>query len=203
LGKENVQFFVQKDAGIVFRNREKKLQEEDMGQIEFTSNEDLYKKAVHGKCNTIFFKERSDITEFISYLRDVGEWCSVYIDEMAEVVPFGGAGEQWVKNERFGNILKDLRKCQIDLFYCSQAVSDIDFRTRSRVLIRVFLPGAYADRRCRVSQDAIDGLKRNPTLGNEAYISLAGNFGKIRVNDVFRPIKGLCYDAVVKETNSK
>ena len=81
----------------------------------------------------------------------------------------------------------------------SQALPDIDHRVRSKIMVKIFLPGARTDKYSRVEQTAIDNLEENHSEGNESYLEHSGRFGKTRFKDIYRPIKGMQWEARVDE----
>ena len=83
----------------------------------------------------------------------------------------------------------------LNLHCNSQSLPDIDHRVRSKIMVRVFLPGARAGKDSRITQPAIDNLDEDPKHGNEAYLSFGGKFGKIRFKDIYKPIPGMQWEA--------
>ena len=195
LGKGNFNIMVKQGCNVTFHNRDKKGRQLRLGVTYFNTFEELYDKAVKGKCNAVFFGDRKEWMEFIDWLLSVNEWCHVFIDELGEVAPAFQPGEDWKMIGKFAETLTEVRKCMINVFYNTQALSDIDYRVRNKVMTKVFLPGAKADSKCRVVQKAIDNLNLNTVKGNQAWIEHAGSFGRIRFHWVFHPVKGLNWDA--------
>ena len=54
-------------------------------------------------------------------------------------------------------------------------------------MIKIFLPGAKADKNTRVRQTAIDNLIRDDKYGNHAYLEMGGEFGTTIFSDIFTP----------------
>ena len=79
----------------------------------------------------------------------------------------------------------------------TQSVSDIDHRVRTKVMIKIYMPGARADSISRITQRAIDNLSEDPKNGNEAYLEYSGKFGTTIFKDIYKPIKGFQWEARV------
>lgn len=197
-GVENLNFMVKKDSGVTFHDRNNSLKEVTVPITSFTTNKECYDKAVTGKINVVFFGDRFKWIDFIGYLRDVGNWCHVYIEEFAEIAPINSSGELWKRLVVFADILKDVRKCMINVYTNTQTPAEVDWRVRKKYMVRIYLPGAKVEGHgyTRVTQRAVDNLERNPT-GNHAYIDHAGTFGKTRFTDIFNPDPNLHIDARV------
>jgi len=133
--------------------------------------------------------------DFIHYLRSVGEWCHVYIDELSEIAPAFTGGKLWHKIRQFSINAKEIRKCLISLHTNTQSVSDIDHRVRSKVMVKIYLPGAKSDNISRISQRAIDNLNEDPIHGNESYLEHSGRFGKTRFKDIYKPNPDMLWEA--------
>jgi len=196
---DKIKFFIQKDKKIVFRNRDDHLRHIDLHPIEFTTFSDLYEKAKPGHVNVVFFGDRLIWMEFIKYLRSIGEWVHIYIEEFSEIAPMFPHADLWHKVKEFAKTLKDVRKCMMNMHYNSQQVSDIHYECRNKVMIKIFLPGAFKDSHCRVTQLAIDNLERNYKKGNQAYLVQGGEFGKTRFTDIYTPRSGYHYESHVQE----
>jgi len=196
---KKIKFFVKKDSNVIFRNRDNHLEEVDFNPVKFITYKYLYEQAKPGHVNVVFFGDRFEWMEFIKFLRSVGEWVHVYIEEISEIAPMFPDGENWHKVKDFAKSLKDVRKCMMNVHYNTQQVSDIHYECRNKVMIKIFLPGAYKDSHCRVTQSAIDNLEKNITLGNQAYLVQGGEFGKTRFTDIYKPREGYHYDAHVSE----
>jgi hypothetical protein len=178
---------VEKDSGVTFHDRARKLKQIKPDVTYFNDFQDLWEKALPGKCNVVFLKNRSKWMDFIAFLRGVGEWVHVFIDEMSEVAPAFSAGKSWKKTRDFSFVLKDVRKSMINLHTNTQSVSDVDHRCRSKVMCKIYLPGSKADKFSRLTQRALDNLFEDPLHGNEAYLEFSGKFGKIQFNDIYKP----------------
>lgn len=76
-------------------------------------------------------------------------------------------------------------------------MSDIDPRVRSKVMIRIYLPGARSGSESRVVQRAIDNLEEDPRRGNQGYLEASGKFGRTRFMDIYKPLVGLQWEARV------
>lgn len=187
IGKGNYIILLE-DKIITIHDRNKDSKEVNCGQVYFTDFKDLYTKAQPGKLNAVFFKDRARWIDFVHYLRGVNQWCYILVDEMAEIAPAQMPGGEWnEKMKSFSNDLAELRKCFVSLIYNTQSVSDIDYRVRHKVMIKVYLPGARKDHVSRVTQKAIDNLKEDHIKGNQAYIEQFGKFGKLRFTKIFKP----------------
>jgi hypothetical protein len=197
LGVENVCFLAKNDIPLVFRDRDNKHTPIKIPVIRFKDFNELYNKAKPGKVNVVFFGNRYIWMDFIDYLRNVGEWVHVYIDEMSEVCPSYSSGDMWKRIGRFSlYILKDIRKDMINLHVNTQSKINVDDRVRKQIMIKIFLPGAISDKHSRITQRAIDNLIRNPIYGNQAYLDYSGQFGVITFKDIYKPQDNLHIDAV-------
>ena len=85
----------------------------------------------------------------------------------------------------------------LNLHTNTQSVSDIDHRIRTKIMVRIYLPGARSDNISRISQRAIDNLDEDHVNGNEAYLEFSGKFGKTRFKDIYKPIIGMQWEARV------
>ena len=101
----------------------------------------------------------------------------------------------WKKIKDFSETVKEIRKCNINLFTNTQTITDIDYRVRRKLMVKVFLPGAIRDPTSRVTQRAIDNLRRDPINGNNAYIDAGGLFGGVKFPRIFKPSKKLSWEA--------
>lgn len=198
IGEGRYHIMVKENSGITFHDRNNKLKQIYPEVTTFKDNADLYEKATPGKCNAVFFPDRViDTISFLHFLRSTGEWSHFFIDEFSEIAPAFTSGKQWKKIRDLSNDLKEIRKCQINLHVNSQAVSDIDFRCRTKVMCRIFLPSAQADSHSRIEQTAIDNLDENPVGGSEGYVEMSGKFGKTRFTDIYKPNPKILWEARV------
>jgi len=187
IGMENHKILVKRGSNVTFHDRDKKLKQIYPDITYFSDFDELYDNAEKGKINAVFFGDRSIWREFIHYLRSVGEWCHVCFDEFGEVAPAHKSGKEYWNIGKFSDDLKEVRKCMVNVFENTQSVTDIDFRVRTKIMIFAYLPGARANKRGRVTQQAIDNLDLNHKKGNEAYLEFSGRFGKLRFKDIFPP----------------
>jgi len=209
IGKDRFDIMVKKDSNVTFHDRNQRLKLIHPRVTYFKDFDDLYDKAKPGVCNAVFFgdiyKRKDEVynrfswMDFIHYLRSVGEWCHVYIDELSEIAPQFMAGDIFHKIGRFGLDLKEIRKSLINCHTNTQAVSDIDPRVRSKVMIRIYLPGARKGEESRITQKAIDNLEEHRELGNKGYLEYSGKFGRTRFEDIFKPDSNLQWEAQINE----
>jgi hypothetical protein len=195
LGQGQYKFFIKRDSNIVFRNRDKHLQIIDMNPGEFSTYKELYDKAIPGKVNVVFFDSNAEWMSFITYLRSAGEWVNIFVDEMADICPAVNRGAMFKQILDFSGVMGAVRRCMMNVFYNTQTAQDIDWKVRKKVMLKILLPGAIADKDTRVTQKAIDNLIRDPVHGNEAYLDAGGEFGKVRFTDIFKPISGYHIEA--------
>lgn len=204
LGVGKYEFLVKKGSEVVFRDRNNKLQivddREDLPIRYFDTYEDAYNMATPGKASVVFFHDHYEWMDFIDYLREAGEWLNVFLDEMADIAPADCSGDLYGRIRDFSGTMGSVRRCMMNVFYNTQTVADVNWRIRKKVMLKVFLPGAKADRRSRITQRAIDALDRNPVLGNEAYLDYGGEFGKIRFTDIYKPDHSRHIEATRKST---
>lgn len=201
---KKLSIFVKSGQNIIFRDRDKHLEKRKFNVTYFGDFNDLYKKAKPGRINMIFFGDRHMWMEFIAYLRGVGEWVHVFIEELGEVTPGTSRDKLWGRIQTFSAVAKDIRKCMMNVHCNTQTLMDIDYRVRQKIMLLILLPGARVGRNStRVTQTAIDNLHRSPT-GNSAYLSYMGEFGVTKFTDIYTPVKGYHIDAhVVEDENRK
>jgi len=219
LGLDKINFMVPEDESIVFRDRDAKLAEVEVDPVtkfklkEITykiKNEDgktkeatriipdyrdVYKKGQRGKANLVFFKSTYDWMEFLTSLREAGEWSNIFIDEMADICPSVNSGNLFKRIIKFSGTMGAVRRCMMNVFYNTQTAQDVDWKIRKKVMLMIFLPGAIKDKKSRVSQKAIDNLIRDPKNGNEAFLDMGGDFGKVRFTDIYKPVPGYHIEA--------
>lgn len=195
LGKEKHHILVAKDAGITFHDRRNKLKQVYPEVTEFTTMDDLWEKSKPGVCNCVFFGDRLKWMKFLHHLRSVGEWVHVYIDELSEISPAFTKGKTWKTIQTFSKDLKEVRKCMMNVHTNTQSVADIDFRVRSKVMIRIYLPGARRENVSRITQLALDNLEESKKLGNQAYLEMGGKFGTTRFKDIYKPDPQMQWEA--------
>jgi len=210
LGLDKINFLVMEGSNVVFRDRNKKLKEVDIGQNYFKSNEvviglrkegkeqvpiyglqpdfdDLWEKAIPGKANVVFFGDPHLWMDFIHALRSIGEWVNVYIDELADIAPAVCSGDLYRKVLNFANDMGAVRRCMMNVMTDTQTVQDVHWTVRKKVMMKIFLPGAITDKVSRVTQKAIDNLERDPVKGSEGYIDMGGQFGRVKFTDIYKP----------------
>ena len=190
---------VKKESGVTFHDRNDKLKQIYPEIVYFTDYQDLYEKALPG-CNAVFFGNRYHVMGLIHHLRGVGEWCHVFIDELSEICPAFTSGKLFHQIGNFAIDCKEVRKCQINLHSNSQSVADIDHRVRSKVMLKIFLPGSRAGSDSRLSQMALDNLSEDNKKGNESYLEQSGRFGKVRFTDIYKPIPEKQWEARVNDS---
>lgn len=197
VGRGNFNIMLKKDSKVSFHDRNDKLREIHPEVTYFKDYSDCYNKALPGTCNAVFFGNRMKWMDFIHFLRGVGEWVHIYVDELSEISPQFTSGKTFHKIGEFAADLKEVRKCMMNLHTNSQSISDIDHRVRSKVMIRIYMPGARAENVSRIKQTALDNLNEDPTGGNEAYLEYSGKFGKTVFRDIYKPVSGMHWEARV------
>jgi len=125
--------------------------------------------------------------DFMTYLRLMGEWKHIFIDEFSEVSPANTSGKTYKIIHRFANTVKEARKCFINVHANTQATQDIDYRILTKIMISIFLPGSRTTKHSRILQSAIDNLNIDKKTGNEAYIEYSGRFGKTKFSQIYKP----------------
>lgn len=182
------EFFIKNDIHATFRDRNNKRMPIEQPYKTFTDFEDLYNQAKPGYVTIPFFGNRLYWMGFIDYLRNVGEWVHVYIDEIAEVCPAYAHGDLWKYiGEWSKEVLKDIRKDLINLHGNTQSINNVDHRIMNYVMVNIFLPGARSFKHSRITQSAIDNLRRDPINGNSAYLDAGGEFGVTQFKDIYKP----------------
>jgi hypothetical protein len=184
-----INVMVQSGTNIVFLDRKNKLKDitQNIKITYFTDFDDLFKKAKCGKVNAIFFADRLKWMDFIHYLRRVGEWTHIFIDELSEICPAFTAGDTWKAIGEFSINAKEIRKCLMNVHCNTQAVQDIDHRVLTKVMVKIFMPGSQKTKHSRILQQAIDNLKEDRIKGNEGYLEYSGKFGKCQFREIFKP----------------
>ena len=195
IGMDKHHILVKKDSGITFHDRTKRLKQIYPKVTTFESFDDLYSKAVPGKLNCVFFGRRNIWMDFIHYLRSAGEWVHVYIDELSEISPAFTSGNLFKQIGRFSVDLKEIRKCMMNCHTNTQALPDVDHRVRTKIMLRIFLPGAKTGKESRLDQGALDNLMENRRYGNEGYIESSGRFGKTQFCDIYPPNRKYQWEA--------
>ena len=199
--RDRIQFMVKnsKDHDIIFRDRDKHLKEANIKPIHFDTVEEVYELAKPGHVNVVFFGNRLEWMGLIAHLRGSGEWNHTYLEEFSEIAPAFPSGNLWKEVKGFANLLKDVRKCMMNVHYNTQQVSDIFYECKNKVMIKIFLPGSITENHCRITQPAIDNLNRDSKKGNQAWLVEGGEFGKIRFRDIYKPVPGYHYEAHINE----
>jgi hypothetical protein len=187
LGEGNFEFFIKESANVTFHDRTKRLKKVEIPYKTFTTYEELYEKARGGIVSIPFFDTVHEWMDFIHYLRSAGEWITVIIDEMADICPYGSSADLYKKIKDFAGDMGAVRRCMLNVFYNTQSAADIDWRVRKKVMLSIYFRGATAKKTSRVKQHAIDALDVNHKLGNEAWLDMGGEFGKVRFATIFAP----------------
>jgi hypothetical protein len=187
IGQDKHNILVLKDSNVTFHDRKERLKRIYPKVTEFNDFNDLYDKALPGKLNCVFFGNRHIWMDFIHYLRGAGEWVHVFIDELSELCPAFSSGNLFKQIGKFSIDLKECRKTMLNIHTNSQALPDCDHRVRTKIMLRIFLPGAKSGKESRLSQKALDNLLENPRYGNEGYIESAGRFGRTQFCDIYPP----------------
>jgi len=201
IGKDNYNIMIKRGSNVVFRDRDKKLAHLDLNHTLFDEFDELYEKAKPGKINAVFFGDRLEWLNYIDWSRGIGEWAHYYIDELGDVAPSFTRGDMWRKVGDFANVLKDVRRCMMNIHTNTQSTKDVDYRVRAKIMLKIFLPGAVVDGTTRVRQRAVDNLMRDPEKGNQAYLDMGGQFGVTRFVDIFKPVSGYHIDAHILTEN--
>lgn len=196
-GEDTYHIMVLKKSGVSFHDRDNGLKQIHPPVTTFTDFDDCFKKAKPGMCNAVFFGDRMMWIDYIHYLRSVGQWVHVFIDELSEIAPAFTGGKTWKKIRDFSNDLKEARKCMMTIVCNTQSVTDIDHRVRTKVMIKVYLPGARSDTTSRITQKALDNLDEDLIHGHEAYLEYGGKFGRNKFRDIYKPIPRIHWEARV------
>lgn len=159
---------------------------------------ELWKKAIPGMCNAVFFGDRLVWMDFIYFLRSIYDWAHIFVDEFGEVCPSDQSDVMWRRIRKFAEDVKEIRKCNKNLHTNTQSTTDVDYRVRRKLMIRIFLPGSKADGKTRVYQKAIDNLKKDSINGNMAYLEYDNEFGQTRFRNIFKPPRGISWEARIK-----
>jgi len=165
-------------------------QELDIKYTPFKNYRELYERAKPGKVNAVFFQQTKFWRDFIHWqLDNTGiDWTTNIIDEYGDLAPAFAKKEEWHEVEKFARTLKDVRKCRVNVHTNTQSVTDIYYKIRTKIIVAIYLFGAKASSKGRVTQEAIDRLKLNPITGNEAWLELGGSiFGKTKFRKIYHP----------------
>lgn len=196
LGEGRYHFWAKDTAEIVFRDRDRRLIHTEVKPFgTFHTYQELYEKCKPGIANVVFFDTNYEWMEFISYLREVGEWVNLFVDEMGDICPAVSSGRLFKQIRDFASVMGAVRRCMMNVYFNTQTAQDVDWKIRKKVMLKVFLPGAIVDKETRVTQKAVDNLIRDPIHGNEAYLDMSGEFGKVRFTDIYKPIPGFHIEA--------
>jgi hypothetical protein len=187
IGLDKHHIMVKKDSGVTFHDRTARLKQIVIPVTYFEDFDMLYHKALPGRLNAVFFGSRNIWMDFIHFLRGVGEWCHIYLDELSEISPAFTSGNLFKQIGRFSVDLKECRKTMLNIHTNTQALPDVDHRIRTKIMLRIFLPGAKTGKESRLSQSALDNLMEDNKLGNEAYIESSGRFGRTQICDIYLP----------------
>ena len=199
IGENKFNIMVKQNSGVTFHDRTNRLKEIKPRITYFKDYNDLYNKAEPGKCNAVFFGDRLEWIGFIHFLRSVGEWTHIFIDEVSEIAPAFSSGKLWKTIKDFAIDLKEARKCMLNVHTNTQSVSDIDHRVRTKVMVKIYLPGARSDNISRITQVAIDNLNEDPKRGNEAFLEYSGKFGKTIFKDIYKPNPKMLWEARIND----
>jgi hypothetical protein len=196
IGKGRFNIMIEDNTKVTFHDRAKKLKQVHVPVTTFKNYNELYDLAKPRMLNAVFLKKRTDWMDFIKWLKSNADgWSHIYIDEMSEVCPAYAHGHLWKKIGDFSFTLKDIRKSLIYLHTNTQSVSDVDHRCRSKIMLKIFLPGSRTDKNSRLTQRALDNLFEDPVKGNESYLEYSGKFGKCQFSDIYKPIPGMHWEA--------
>lgn len=111
-------------------------------QHKFATFPELYEKAESDKINVIYctFDEIADFMEWLQKTRF--SWNSIFVDEVEDLAPQGVGGQQFKENRRVSNLLKESRKYRLSFYSTTQAIQDIDWRVRKKLMICIYLQGS-------------------------------------------------------------
>jgi len=73
-------------------------------------------------------------------------WISVFLDEVDDIMPETPKGLQWVLQEWMKDTIKDLRKAFINFIGSAHILTNVDWRIRSKIQIRIYLKGAQIEK---------------------------------------------------------
>jgi len=182
-----------RDISIHDRDQEGKVI--DIPYKTFKDFDDLWKKATPGKCTAVFFYDQTKWISFINFLNSKS-WCHVFLDEYGELFPSNSSGPLFRMIKEATDVFKDIRRCRTNIFATTQVTSDVDYRLRNKLMCVAYTYGAKPLGRSRVSQAAIDKLDRDISKGNEIWLEYGfGIFGKGRLTKIYRPRKGMNWEA--------
>jgi hypothetical protein len=124
----------------------------------------------------------------------------VFIDELSEICPAFTSGKLFHQIGDFAIDLKEVRKCMMNVHTNTQCMADICHRVRSKIMMKIFLPGSRAGKDSRLTQTALDNLDEDPINGNSGYLEMGGRFGKVRFEDIYKPIPEKQWEARINDS---
>ncbi len=62
-------------------------------------------------------------------------------------------------------------------------------------MVRIYLPGARPEAYSGIQQKAIDDLLENHESSSVSYLEFSGKCGKTIFRDIYRPVKGVHWEA--------
>ena len=134
----------------------------------------------------------------------MGEWVHLFMDEYGDLFPANPSGQLYRKIVDAASDLKEARKCMMNVYFTTQVTSDVDYRIRNKIMVVAYLYGSKPMGRSRVTQQAIDALVRDPIRGNEVWLEEGfGRFGKGRFSKIYKPKKGMNWEAHQPEGTPK
>ena len=202
LPKERIHLMVE-DNRVKFIDRVKK-KECFPEYTSFNGFEDLYKKAVKGKANVVFFRSRKTVMEWVAWLRRYAfEFVHVFLDELSEISPSFSGGNDFKRIEKFSFVLKDCRKSLVDIYCTIQATSLCDFKVLSIVQILIFMPGSKAYKHSRIQQKLLDALREDKVNGNQGIVEGFGKFCKVRFSKIYKPDRSRLMHVSLKEAENE
>jgi len=210
LGEGKYHFLVMEGSGAVFRDRSNHLAEVTNLPITYFKSKEIVKTVLQGKklvpvteiipdfqdlwdkskpgvANVVFFGDEFFWLDFIHWLRNVGEWVNIFIDELADIAPAVCKGDLYHRILKFAGDMGAVRRCMMNAMTDTQTVQDVHWSVRKKVMMKIFLPGAIADKYSRVTQEAIDNLLKDNVNGNEAYLDFGGTFGRVQFRTIYKP----------------
>jgi len=142
---------------------------------EFSSYNDLMKKAELGKVNVVYLDDY-ELIEFMTFMqRRSFDWNSVFIDECETLAPYGASGKKYASAQKFSHVLREARKFRMSVYANTQAASDIYWFALSKFRAYAFLEGARTLKFTPIWKSAIQALR----LG-EAWVSTGGLYEKVK-----------------------
>jgi len=178
---DNWQIFAERGCNLRFRNLTSggylKIKYITFNNFNELINQDTGKGLMKPQqLNVLYFKHEYTWIDFLCHLRETVGWQSAFFDEIEDVIPLNPPKEQYDRNLLFSNNAKQIRKGLVNMFCNTQNMSDIDWRFKSKIMMRIYLNGSKVDPRSQIKQVAVNKLKKGLGFVDWNF----GSYGKLK-----------------------